>query len=127
METEQKNSKQTQEKQSGIEKRNSHLIKWKKGQSGNPNGRPKGSVSIVTALKQKLEEVPEGKEKTYLHYFIEQIMKKTVIEGDVNMMKDVIDRVDGKAPQPMGGTDELPPIKLIVERCAEDDTGDNQD
>ncbi len=70
---------------------------FKKGESGNPNGRPKGSVSVVSAIKRKLEEVPEGKTKTYLEYFVEQIMKKGVIEGDTAIMKDIIDRVDGKA------------------------------
>lgn len=69
------------------------------GVSGNPNGRPKGSYSIVELIKKKLEEIPEGKDKTYGEYFVEQIMKKTVVEGDVQMMRDVINRVDGMPTQ----------------------------
>ncbi len=62
----------------------------------NREGRPKGSFSLVEMLRHKLQEIPEGKDKTYAAYFIEQIMKKTVLEGDVTMMKDMIDRIDGK-------------------------------
>lgn len=69
------------------------------GVSGNPNGRPKGSYSIVEMIKKKLEELPEGKDKTYGEYFVEQIMKKTVIEGDVTMMRDIINRIDGMPKQ----------------------------
>ena len=71
----------------------------KKGVTGNPNGRPKGSYSIVEMIKKKLQEMPEGKDKTYGEYFVEQIMKKAVIEGDVTMMKDLTDRIDGKPRQ----------------------------
>lgn len=74
------------------------------GHTANPNGRPKGTVSIVTALKRKLEEVPPGKEKTYLEYFIEQVMNKTVVEGDVAMMRDVINRIDGMPIQSIDHT-----------------------
>ena len=63
---------------------------------GNPGGgRPKGSISVVSAIKKKLEECPEGKEKTYLHYLVEKIMKKAIVDDDVSMIKDIINRVDG--------------------------------
>jgi len=75
---------------------------FKKGVTGNPNGRPKGSYSIVEMIKKKLQEMPEGKDKTYGEYFVEQIMKKAVIEGDVTMMKDLTDRIDGKPRQNIG-------------------------
>ena len=78
------------------------LSRFKKGISGNPKGRPKGTVSIVTALKRRLEEVKDksnGEKKTYLEYFIDQVIKKSIEDGDVAMMKDVIDRVDGKPQQ----------------------------
>lgn len=75
-----------------------------KGNPGGP-GRPEGSVSVVEAIKRKLKEVPEGKKKTYLEYLTDQIFKKAVIEGDVTMIKDLIDRVDGKPAQPVTGAD----------------------
>ena len=69
------------------------------GNTANPAGRPEGSISVVSAIKKKLQECPEGKEKPYLHYLVEKIMKKAVIDDDVSMIKDIIDRVDGKPTQ----------------------------
>jgi hypothetical protein len=64
---------------------------------GNPGGgRPKGSVSIVEGIKKKLEELAPGEDvKTYRDIFIEKIFEKANKDGDVQMMKDVINRVDG--------------------------------
>lgn len=76
--------------------------KFGPGNIANPNGRPKGSFSLVEMIKKKLQEVPEGKDKTYAQFFIEQLMKKAVIEGDTQMMRDMINRVDGF---PKGSTD----------------------
>jgi hypothetical protein len=69
------------------------------GISGNPNGRPKGSVSIVEEIKRKLETIPEGEKKTYLQIFVEKLFKKGIDESDTTLMKDLIDRVDGKPQQ----------------------------
>ena len=70
--------------------------KFKKGEINNPNGRPKGTVSIVTAIKQKLEERPNGmKDKTYLQLLLQRIFQKAIQEGDVHMIRDIINRVDG--------------------------------
>jgi hypothetical protein len=86
-----------------------------KGMTGNPNGRPKGSFSLVEMIKRKLQEVPEGKDKTYAEYFIEQLMKKSVIEGDTSTMKDIINRVDGMPRQNIGvdGGAEGVPVSIL--------------
>ena len=85
------------------------------GRSGNPAGRPKGSFSLVEMIKKKLQEIPEGKDKTYAEFFVEQIMKKSVIEGDTSMMKDMINRVDGMPRQNIGldGGAEGLPINIL--------------
>ena len=72
---------------------------FKKGQSGNPNGRPKGSVSIVAAIKKKLLEIEPANKKTYLELFISRLFLKAIKEGNEKLMIDIIDRVDGKALQ----------------------------
>lgn len=100
----------------------------------NRNGRPKGSFSLVEMIKKKLQEVPEGKDKTYAEYFIEQLMKKSVIEGDTSMMKDMINRVDGMPKQAMdlttNGKDLFPDAqareaaKQAVNEYLNDITGD---
>lgn len=73
--------------------------RFKPGVSGNPKGRPKGSYSIVEGLRAKLDEVPQGQKKTYRDLFVEKLMIKALKEGNSVILKDVIDRVDGKAIQ----------------------------
>lgn len=70
-----------------------------KGVSGNPKGKKPGSMSVVAAIRRKLEERVEGKNKTYLEFLVEKVMKNAVIDGDNAMIKDIIDRIDGK-PRP---------------------------
>jgi hypothetical protein len=83
---------------------NSRIIgrPFPKGVSGNPNGRPKG-VSIVDAIKRELENKPEGSDRTYLELLIQRIFKSAIQDGDVHMIKDIINRTDGmpqgSAPQ----------------------------
>lgn len=36
------------------------------------------------------------------------------LEGDVQAIKEVADRLDGKVPQAVGGSDELGPIENVV-------------
>lgn len=67
---------------------------------GNPGGgRPKGSVSVVEALKRKLEEVPEGQTKTYLELLVSRYMKNAIQDGDTQLIRDLINRVDGMPTQ----------------------------
>lgn len=89
-----------------------------KGNPGGP-GRPKGSYSLVEAIRRKLEEIPEGKDKTYGEYFIEQVMKKTVVEGDVAMMRDILNRVDGMPKQETDITSKGERIMLMPSELIE--------
>jgi hypothetical protein len=68
---------------------------------GNPGGgRPKGSgISITTAIKNKLEEVPEGQKATYLELLISRIMKQAIQDGDQQMIKNIWNYVDGMPKQ----------------------------
>lgn len=49
---------------------------YKKGQSGNPGGRPKGSVSMKTYIKNKLAKMTDEEREV----FLEGIDKKTLWE-----------------------------------------------
>lgn len=55
-----------------------HLKPWqfKPGQSGNPGGRPKGSISLKTYAKQMLESMSEEEAME----FLKGIDKKTIWE-----------------------------------------------
>jgi len=77
-----------------IKNRPKHL--FKPGQSGNPNGRPKGAgISITTAIKRELEKIPEGQKATYLDLLVKKILKKGIIDGDNQTQKNIWNYVDG--------------------------------
>ena len=66
---------------------------FKPGQSGNPAGRPPGSISLVSALKKHLKENPDE---------VKQIVLATIRdakEGDAQARKLVWDRIDGPVAQ----------------------------
>ena len=75
---------------------------FKKGQSGNPNGRPVGSVSIVEGIRRKLLEIEPNNKKTYLELFLSKLFLKAIKEGNEQLMKDMINRVDGMPKQDIG-------------------------
>lgn len=69
------------------------------GHTANPNGRPKGELTLIPLLRAKLAEVPKGEKKTYAILLIDKLINKALEEGDLNAIKDVVDRIDGKALQ----------------------------
>ena len=100
----------------------------------NRDGRPPGSVSIVAEIKKKLEEVPEGSKDTYLKIFVFRLMQKAIIDGDTTIMKDIIDRVDGRAKQSIGldindGDEERTALKDLIAKINGEsrETGDSKD
>lgn len=80
--------------------------RWEKGESGNPNGRPKGSKNRSTIAKywlevnQKLKNPITGKEENMTQ---EDLMTLALIkkarEGDVNAYKALMDSGYGSAMQ----------------------------
>jgi hypothetical protein len=67
---------------------------------GNPGGgRPEGSVSIVEGIKRKLMEIEPANKKTYLELFLSKLFLKAIKEGNEQLMKDMINRVDGMPKQ----------------------------
>lgn len=82
--------------------------------TGNANGRPKGSVSVVEAIRRKLEEVNPESKRTYLEDLTEVLFGKAIKDKDVSMIKDIIDRVDGKALQKTDLTSKGEKIELII-------------
>ena len=82
----------------------SKLTPWKKGQSGNPKGKPKGVRDSKTILKQFLaidsgDQHPDTKDK--LNYF-EAIWLEMIVaakNGDLSKQREILDRFEGKAVQ----------------------------
>jgi hypothetical protein len=74
------------------EKNSTGLTKFKPGQSGNPSGRPKGALSDI--LKKILAQVgPEGVSNGHL---IMTRLATMAVNGNIDAIKVIIDRVDGK-------------------------------
>ena len=75
--------------------------KFKSGHSGNPKGRPEGSISITEMIKKKLESIPSGKKKTRLETLVKKILDKAILGGDDLMIKQIWNYVDGMPKQKM--------------------------
>ena len=96
-------------------------FQFKKGQSGNPNGRPKGSgISITTEIKKKLEDIPEGQKATYLQLLISRILKKAIQDGDQNMISKIWAYIDGLPKQTIAGDKDNPISIKIVDSFKDD-------
>ena len=86
---------------------------FKEGVSGNPAGKPKGSLSITAEIKKKLEEVPEGQKKTYLQLLISRIMKDAIQDGDGQMISKIWAYVDGMPKESKDITSGGKPIPIL--------------
>ncbi len=68
--------------------------RWKPGQSGNLNGRPKG-LSITEMVREALEEVEPQSGQKWKDLVIKRILVKAVSEGDANIIKAMWNYIDG--------------------------------
>lgn len=67
-----------------VEKPKAHL--WAKGQSGNPNGRPKGSKNAISLIKLQVEGESRARMKGQMPEIIDKIMDMA-LKGDKEMLK----------------------------------------
>lgn len=84
----------------------SGLIHWVKGQSGNPDGKKKGTRNLSTILKEYLElevEIENEKgEKVKVEnqdLIIAQLIRKAAKDGDLKAIEQILDRMEGKPIQ----------------------------
>jgi hypothetical protein len=61
---------------------------YKKGQSGNPGGRPKGSKSIKTYLQEKFNSMTDEERETFLEGLPKDIIWK-MAEGNPSTNTDI--------------------------------------
>jgi hypothetical protein len=81
---------------------------FKKGQSGNPSGKPKGAISLVSGLRRRLSEHPEE---------IDEIVSQWIalaLSGDLKAIITIVEYIDGKVVLPLSNPDGTP-IKVLVE------------
>ena len=73
--------------------------RWKKGQSGNPRGRPKGRLDVKRVLEEELSELitlatPQGeREMTKLQAVIRRLIHEGM-SGKVYAIQDILDRAE---------------------------------
>tara|TARA_R110002167_G_scaffold25264_7_gene87885 strand:- start:1352 stop:1690 length:339 start_codon:yes stop_codon:yes gene_type:complete len=75
--------------------------RFKKGQSGNPGGRPKG-LSIESALRSRLASGEDGEK------IVESLIAvalRQALSGDFRFWNSIIERVDGKVADRIAGAD----------------------
>ena len=77
---------------------NENLKPFKKGQSGNPHGRPKKEYCLTDILKDQgnVEDVSTEEGKISRKQAIAQKLWSMAMDGDVQALKYVYDRIDGK-------------------------------
>ena len=73
--------------------------RWKKGQSGNPKGRPRKETGLISLLEDLLSAVcpsdPEG--RTYAHQFVRSLLHQA-LKGNIGASKEILNRLAGRVP-----------------------------
>jgi len=84
-------------------KSNSNLKTWKKGQSGNPKGRPKGLRNYRTVFNEAVRKIAKGDTNitpdSIESLIISNAIKNASKGNNFNYYKDIIDRLFGTAVQ----------------------------
>mgnify|MGYP005988153813 FL=1 len=100
--------------QKNSDKKNEHLVKhqWKKGQSGNPNGRPKSGFALNEYITE-LANVELEDKKTMLEAVVGKVYEEA-LDGNMTAISFLADRVLGKPSQQIGIKDVSDePIKVF--------------
>jgi hypothetical protein len=77
-------------------------MKFEKGKSGNPHGRPKKENSLTMMLEElgNLEDVTYNGEKiSRARAMAEKLWARALVENDIQAIKYIYDRIDGKAKE----------------------------
>ena len=77
---------------------------WKPGQSGNPNGRPPKELSLISLIKEELEQIAEG-DKTEAQLVARAIVQ-AARKAKVEIIKELLDRIDGPVKKKLEVGDE---------------------
>ena len=94
-------------------KNSDNLTPWKKGQSGNPNGRPKKDRCISDILREQGLNIIDGKH-TNLQLIVEKLYEKAS-GGDLKAIDMIFDRLEGKPAQKVEVEESILPTGFDIE------------
>lgn len=86
-------------------------------------GRPPKEKSFANMLNIAIKEAVEGTDKTKLRAVADALVAKAM-SGDVQAIKEIADRLDGKVPQAVVGGEEGDAPVQIVFKTVYDGSGD---
>lgn len=68
---------------------------------GNPGGpgRPKGSFSIMTIIRQKMDEIPVGQVKEWKSQIADILLEEAVVKRNMKALEMIVEYMDGKPKQ----------------------------
>lgn len=67
---------------------------------GNPGGgRPPGSFSLITILKEELQKVPEGQKHSAAYLLVQRMLKSAISEGNDQQIKNILQYIEGMPKQ----------------------------
>ncbi len=85
---------------------------WRKGQSGNPNGRPRKNKAMSEELHRLLQRQSPGKKETNLQVITAKLMALAEA-GRLDAIKYICDRLEGRPAQAVQLTgDEKQPLRI---------------
>jgi len=87
--------------------------RFPKGTSGNPGGRPKVVVNLITLLNETLAEVDQQTARTKAQELVNTLVKEA-IAGSVRAAKEVLDRIHGPVKQPENQPGTLIEVAKLV-------------
>lgn len=79
---------------------------FKKGQSGNPNGRPPKDISLTDLMRNFLAGVPEGQKKARKEFLVTKVYEMAM-KGDQAALKLVWNYVEGMPKQDFNHSAEI--------------------
>ena len=91
-----------------------NLTPFKKGQSGNPAGKKKGTVSLVTKMREALDKIHDGTQEPY-HILLVQSMMKDAIKTDGQSRRLFLQYLEGMPQQKLEHSGQIKTIAIASE------------